>query len=31
MRYNAAMKPETWLLGLLVGLAFGYVSQRGRF
>jgi hypothetical protein len=25
------MKIETWLLGLCIGLVFGYVSQRGRF
>ncbi len=39
MRYNGAitlrtefsMRPETWLLGLGVGVAFGYISQRGRF
>jgi len=38
MRYNGrikgargAVKPELWLLGLAIGLAFGYLSQRGRF
>jgi hypothetical protein len=39
MRYNdgilprgmPSMRPETWLLGLAIGAAFGYISQRGRF
>lgn len=25
------MQPETWLMGLGIGVAFGYVAQRGRF
>jgi hypothetical protein len=31
LRGTPSMRLETWFLGLAVGVAFGYISQLGRF